>query len=94
VIQLAQGWYNTTQLLPRVRLESAYELTCKPTRQPVSAILLQGGAEVLKTNGMGKQTVKFVGLPRPFHTNARLKIRTRIEVIACYSLKQVRYRVS
>jgi len=88
VTQHAQGWYNMTQLLPRVRLESPYELTVKPTRQPHSAILLRGGAEVLQINGRGRQTVKFVGLPRPFHSNARLEIRTRIEAIACYSLKQ------
>jgi len=52
--------------------------------------------EELWTNGRVRQTVKFVGLPRPFHTNARLEIRTRIQVIACYRpiLKQVRYWVT
>jgi len=54
--------------------------------------LLNGSAaEELRTNGRGRQTV---GLPRPFHTNARLEIRTRIQAIACYNLKQVHYRVS
>jgi len=42
----------------------------------------------------GRHTVKIVGLPRPFHNTARLEIRTRIQAIACYNLKQVRYRVS
>jgi len=45
------------------------------------AILLRGKAAVLQTNG--KQTVKFVGLPRPFYTNTRIEIQTRIEAIAC-----------
>jgi len=50
-----------------------------------SAILLRGEAEVQRTNGI--QIVKFVSLPRLFHTNARLKIQTRIEATACYKFK-------
>jgi len=62
--------------------------------QPHSTKLLRGGAEVLQTNGRGSKTVKFVGLPRPLYTIARVEIRTHIEAIACYNLKQMRYRVS
>jgi len=46
-----------------------------------SAILLGCEAEVQQTSGI--QIVKFVSLPRLFHTNARLKIQTRIEALAC-----------
>jgi len=49
-----------TELLPRVRLELAYELTCKPTRQPHSAIFLRGGAEVLQTKSRGRTCIEAI----------------------------------
>jgi len=62
---------------------------------PRTHLVVQGVTKnVLQTNGRGRQTVKFVGLPKHFHTDARLDIRTRIKAIACYNLKQARYQVS
>jgi hypothetical protein len=61
---------------PRIRIEVSFEPTYKSTRQPHST-----------TNGRGRQTMKFDGLPKASHTNAHNGIWTRIAAIACCSCK-------